>query len=216
MQIPRFSGNIIWFVVISIYLVGLAGFMVPGLHGLFVWLIPFNLLFAFVVLALGEERIDRRLLLYFSVCYVFGYFIELAGTKTGLIFGEYAYGKGLGVTLAGVPLMIGVNWFFMAYTSVALASVWTKSKWLKTILAPLMMVLYDYFLEPFAIRNHMWSWQSDIVPLQNYIAWFLGGLFLCSIAIWGKFNFRNRFAAGLFVVQCLFFIILFLWHGWQS
>lgn len=198
----------VWLVVIIIYLVGLVGFLTPDLHNLFIWLIPFNIIFALVILVFGIEKFTYHTFIFFLICFFFGYFIELAGTKTGLIFGSYAYGGSLGPKLFGVPLLIGVNWFFMVYTSLALTSTFTKSAWAQIGVAPLLMVVYDFFLEPFAMKHDMWNWSGGVVPLQNYVAWYAGGFILCAIAIFGKFDTKNRFAPGLFVVQALFFVLL--------
>lgn len=198
----------VWAVVAIIYAVGLVGFMVPALHDLFVWLIPFNILFAFAVLCLGEERFTRSDLLLFTVCFVFGFVYEWAGTSTGVIFGEYAYGRGLGIKLWNVPVLIGLNWFFMVYASLALTGLFVMPAWQRLLLAPACMLVYDFFLEPFAIRNDMWTWQATEVPLQNYVAWYAGGLVLCAFAVWGRFEIRNRYAVGLFGIQILFFLLL--------
>ena len=200
----------VWFVVSVIYAVGLAGFLIPAWHGVFVWLIPFNILFAFVILLLGEEKLTPAKGGLFLICFLFGYVYELAGTKTGLVFGEYTYGDALGIKILDVPLLIGVNWFFMVYASLAISARITASRWGIVLLAPAFMLLYDYFLEPFAIQNGMWHWSDGNVPPQNYVAWYAGGLLLCTVAVLGKFDFRNRFAAGLFVVQALFFAVLFM------
>jgi len=201
----------VWLVVSVIYLVGLVGFMVPALHELFVWLIPANIIFAFVVLLLGEEKFTPQKLLLFGICFVFGYVYELAGTKTGVIFGEYAYGEGLGWKVFDVPVLIGLNWFFMVYTSLAVATQIARKRLSQVVLAPAFMVLYDCFLEPFAVKTGMWQWADGIVPLQNYLAWYLGGLALCAVAVYGNFNTKNRFAVWLFVVQVAFFVLLFVY-----
>ena len=202
----------VWFVVIVIYLVGITGFMIPALVPLFEWLIPLNILFAFGVLLLGEEKITPRHLLLFIVCFLFGFFYELAGTKTGIIFGEYFYGKGLGLKLWDVPLLIGLNWFFMVYTSLHVIQSFTSDRLIQILSAPVLMTAYDYFLEPFAMAHDMWSWTGNSVPLQNYVAWYAGGLALCAFAVWGKFTLKNRFASGLFAVQAAFFIVLYLYQ----
>lgn len=203
----------VWAVVTVIYLVGLVGFMVPAWHGVFVWLIPANILFAFVVLLLGEDKFTPQKLLLFTVCFVFGYVYELAGTTTGIIFGAYTYGGGLGWAVFGVPVLIGLNWFFMVYTSLSVAAQITQHRLSQVVLAPAFMVLYDCFLEPFAVKTGMWQWTDGIVPLQNYLAWYLGGITLCAFAVYGRFNFKNRFAVWLFVVQMAFFILLFVYDG---
>lgn len=205
----------VWFVVVVIYLVGLAGFLVPALRELFIWLIPFNILFAFGVLLWGGQKAGAaKKLLLFSVCFLFGYFYELAGTKTGIIFGQYAYGNGLGPKVWDVPVLIGLNWFFMVYTSLALSAAVSKNTYIRLFLAPALMVAYDFFLEPFAMAHDMWHWAGNAVPLQNYLAWYAGGLFLCAVALGGRFGTGNRFAPGLFVVQFCFFVILYLAGRW--
>lgn len=202
----------VWFVVAVIYLVGISGFMIPSMVPLFEWLIPVNILFAFAVLLYGEEKISVRHLQLFAVCFLFGFFYELAGTKTGVIFGDYTYGKSLGMALWDVPLLIGVNWFFMVYTSLHVAQFISSKKIVQILTAPLLMTVYDFFLEPFAIDHDMWSWEGGIIPFQNYVAWYAGGFFLSAFSVWGKFTLRNRFAAGLFGVQGLFFLLLYLYR----
>ena len=199
----------VWGTVAVIYAVGLIGFLVPALREVFVWLIPFNVLFAFVILCLGEERFTAKKGLLIAICSVFGFLYELAGTKTGLIFGIYTYGTGLGIKLWDVPLLIGLNWFFMVYTSLGVASKITTSRTALVFLAPAFMLLYDLLLEPFAMSHHMWSWAGGEVPLQNYGAWYAGGWVLCALTVWGRFDFRNRYAAGLFWVQVSFFALLY-------
>lgn len=201
----------VWAIVAIIYAVGLVGFLLPALRDLFVWLIPFNILFAFAILCLGEERFTWKKALLFLLCAAFGFMYELAGTKTGIIFGEYAYGTSLGIQLWGVPLLIGLNWFFIVYTSLSVASALTRSQVGIVFLAPAFMVLYDVLLEPFAVRNHMWAWAHGEIPLRNYLAWYAGGWVLSALAVWGKFDIKNRYAAGLFWVQVLFFGFLLLW-----
>ena len=44
-----------------------------------------------------------------------GYWIEVIGVHTSLIFGDYAYDTTLGFKVLDVPLMIGINWLMMTY-----------------------------------------------------------------------------------------------------
>ena len=51
-----------------------------------------------------------------------GFFVELLGVKTGLIFGNYHYGATFGAKWQDVPYLIGLNWAAMVfYTSSFLA-----------------------------------------------------------------------------------------------
>lgn len=88
----------------------------------------------------------------FAIIAASGYLIELIGIITGLIFGEYAYGSGLGLKLFDVPLIIGLNWAILVFATAALTQQFLWPTWLKATLAATLMVAYDFFLEPVAIN----------------------------------------------------------------
>jgi uncharacterized membrane protein len=44
---------------------------------------------------------------------------------------------------------------------------------LLVFLAAILAVVFDYVLEPVAINLNYWQWAYNIIPLQNYLAWFL-------------------------------------------
>jgi putative membrane protein len=54
-------------------------------------------------------------IIFVASVFVIGFFSETVGVKTGLIFGEYSYGKALGFQWMQVPLLIGLNWFIIIY-----------------------------------------------------------------------------------------------------
>jgi putative membrane protein len=102
-----------------------------------------------------------------------GFFIEVAGVYTGVIFGQYTYGLVLGVKLWGTPLMIGVNWFMTTYVFNDLVSRIKINRLFKIILAATVITAMDWVIEPDATRLGMWNWSEGDIPLQNYIAWWI-------------------------------------------
>ena len=46
-----------------------------------------------------------------------GFFIEVIGVKTGFIFGSYYYGAAMGIKILAVPLLIGLNWSILVYST---------------------------------------------------------------------------------------------------
>ncbi|MBE0662449.1 MAG: carotenoid biosynthesis protein [Bacteroidales bacterium] len=197
------------FLLIVIYTVGIVTVLLGNADDL-MKLTPFNLLFASGILLYNAEGISRRYIAWFAVIAVSGYVIELIGIITGIIFGEYAYGSGLGLKLFDVPLIIGLNWAILVFATAALVQQFSWPLWLKAAVAATLMVAYDLFLEPVAIHFDFWTWAGGSIPLQNYAAWWL----IAFLMLLGTFKFvanlKNRLAAYVIAIQTLFFIILIL------
>jgi putative membrane protein len=199
-------------VLVIFYAVGVVGMIVPSTREMFKQLTPFTLLMTTILLFIYHENYSNRF--WFTALGIFfaGFFLEVAGVKSGLLFGDYTYGATLGLKVFDTPLMIGVNWLMLVYCSNMIAGKFIDSLYFRSIVAASAMVVYDFALEPSAIYFDMWSWAGGPVPLQNYIAWFVIAFILNLIA--GRFelvNRNNKFAVPLFFVQIMFFILLDIW-----
>lgn len=144
------------------------------------------------------------------ICFLIGLFSEILGVQTGLVFGEYSYGKVLGPKILGTPLVIGVNWLMLVYcSSVSINYLLQKdSPFIKALLAAAAMVALDFLIEPVAIKYGFWSWGGEEIPLQNYLAWFAIALVLCFLFQKMIGKKKNKVALALFIMQFLFFLIL--------
>jgi len=197
--------------IVVFYCVGIAGFIIPATNSLFIKLIPIALLLSFVLLwVFHDTQITQKSLLILSTIFIGGFLIEAVGVNTGLVFGNYTYDTGLGIKIFETPLIIGLNWLFLVYTSTIIVDNIKTTGLIKIVLASGVMVIYDAVLEPMASKLNMWYWENDVIPLQNYIAWFiLAFLFHLLIKV-GHIKLKNRIAAFLFVCQLLFFVVLYI------
>jgi putative membrane protein len=203
------ENRFIW-VVSIIYVVGIAGFLIPELNPLFLKLTPWNLIAAFVIAWIFHKKWELSHVLTILGLGVAGFFVEFIGVKTGVIFGSYSYGSTLGAKWQGTPYLIGLNWAaLILYTSSIFAGA-VKSNIGRSILAAAVMTLYDFFMEPVAMKYDFWDWKDGIIPIQNYVAWFLIALVFHLILNAIAKPIRNRMAASLFYIQFGFFLILFL------
>jgi putative membrane protein len=173
-------------------------------------LTPYNLLFASGLLICNAEGFDKRYGSWLLVVMLAGFFVEVAGIETGLIFGTYAYGEGLGIKWLDVPLMIGVNWGVLVFGTAALIQHFKFAQWVKAAIAATLMVSYDVLLEPVAIRFDFWSWEGGTIPLQNYLAWWIISFGMLLGAFYLVKNLRNRLAIYVIGIQTLFFVVLIL------
>jgi len=109
--------------------------------------------------------------------------IEAIGVKTGKIFGNYTYGSNLSPYIGGVPLAIGFAWLTMLLSSIPLAELIlthlkSENILLTTLLTALLMTVFDFFMEPAAIKLDYWTWADRKIPCGNYLAWFFISLCL--------------------------------------
>jgi putative membrane protein len=199
-------------ILVIYYMVGVTGMVLPLTRDLFIRLVPLTLLGSLTVLFVYHGKWDLRQVVAGLLIFAAGFLVEMVGVATGLLFGEYHYGATLGVKLFETPLMIGVNWLMMVYLSSAIAGRFVENAYFRSIVAGAMMVIYDVTLEPVAMRLDMWDWAGGVVPLQNYIAWFVIGASLNYLAARMKLvRIENKAAAPLFFIQLGFFIALNIW-----
>jgi putative membrane protein len=180
-------------------------------YPLFIKLIPFALVLSFVALMLfHSSKIDWKTILFFLSIYVISFTVETLGVNTGQIFGYYSYGDGLGLKLFGTPFIIGVNWLFMVYCTAAIVERWKLHSIFKIIVAASIMLLYDLVLEQVAPKLDMWNWKNEIIPCQNYMAWFALALIFHSVLKILNIKTQNKLALIILGCQFLFFFLLFI------
>lgn len=189
------------------YSVGIVGFNIPVLRPIMQMLTPWGMLIATVLLMIYHEPWDRKSGLMFSAIALAGFLVELIGVNSGLLFGHYAYGVTLGPKLWNTPLVIGLNWLVLVYCISTLLSP-VRHHWYFPLAGALMMVAFDYLMEPVAMDTDMWQWTEGQVPMKNYIDWLIVSGFLFLMIRLLKVEFRNRIALLLFVMQGVFFLVL--------
>jgi len=192
-----------------IYAVGIAGHLITPLQNLMITLTPAALLITgAVVLYYSAVSANKRFIIWSFVAYVFTFICEVAGVKTGLIFGGYSYGSALGFKLFDVPLIIGFNWLFVILGSILVAQIITKNIFFASLLTASLSVLFDLVLEPVAIKLNYWHWDNNIIPLQNYIAWFLIAFTSSMLFFIFKVEVKSKAAVHYLFIQFAFFLIL--------
>jgi len=195
---------------IIFHLVGFAGFHIQATEPLFRMLVPLHLIMTASVLFYFHKNWSKPFLFFMVGSAVTAWLVEVAGVQTGVIFGLYQYGETLGFKIAEAPVLIGLNWLVMVYTSAILVNRFSIPFWAKPIFASILMVLTDFFIEPVAMAHGYWSWAGDVVPIQNYLAWFALALLLQFWFFRIKPFPTNPVATSLFIVQFFFFLGFFL------
>jgi putative membrane protein len=196
-------------VIILFHVVGLVGLSIPVTRPFFLQIVPFHLLLMLVVIILSRHKLSSRFGIFILIIFWFGFIAEWIGVHKGWLFGNYAYGKTLGLKLFDIPLMIGVNWFLLVYAvGVAMQRIRLKSAFFRVITGAAVLVLLDVLIEPVAIKFDYWHWVNNIIPLKNYICWFLISAGMLYVFEWFNFKKQSKVAPVLLITEFVFFGVL--------
>jgi putative membrane protein len=194
---------------IIFYIVGFLGLAFPFSHHIFLKLFPLALILSFAaILLFHHDSYNVRAVLVLSAIVFMGYIIEVVGVNTSLIFGSYIYGDALGFKALNTPLLIGVNWAMLSYAGSSVTEKLHVHVSLKIVIASLLLLTYDIILEQIAPALNMWYWNEDVVPAQNYLAWFIIALVFQIVIKYYRLKTRNWIAGKVILIQAVFFISL--------
>jgi len=212
-------------IAILFHVVGLAGLLFFKDSG-FVNSTPLHLLLMAALLFYTQSKTGTGLILFFIICFVTGIVVEIIGTSTGRLFGDYQYGTVLGPGFKNVPWIIGINWFLIIYCcGVAVHSLLSnisqklseemerpvkRIKALSIVIdGATLAVAFDWLIEPVAIKLGYWSWLGNgQIPMFNYISWFVISMLLLLVFHVLPFPKQNKFAVNLLLIQAMFFLLL--------
>jgi bisanhydrobacterioruberin hydratase len=198
--------------ILIFYLVGLAGFMIPATQDIFICLTKWALLLNFILLMwFHEAAVNRKTLAVFGFIILAGIAVEIIGVRTGLIFGSYTYGGGLGIKVFDTPLLIGINWLMLTYCFASFLQPLKMPAVLKVFPAAAGMVVYDLVMEQTAPMLQMWTWEGGNIPLRNYLAWFVTALIFQSLMMGSRIILKNKLAVIILLCQFAFFFILMIY-----
>lgn len=210
------------FIALLFHFCGVVGILFTPYKDWFIANTPLTLVLMGGLLYICQEKKQFAFVYFFWLCFVMGMITEMIGVNTGFLFGNYSYGEVLGFKIFGVPLLIGMNWFVVVYCSVILIeslNAWAKQryaglinpsfeKWSLIIDGALVATLFDWLMEPVAVKLGFWKWNTPEIPFLNYTCWFAISALLIALMQKMPFDRKNHFAVHLLCIQALFFLTL--------
>ena len=194
--------------LILVYISGSIGFVVnPSFFSPFT---PYTLLLTCFVFLIHSPLVDKKFIFsFFSIAFC-GFIIEIIGVKTGLIFGKYSYGNGLGYKLFNVPLIISINWAMLICAGIIVVSRIFTNKIFVLVVSSILVTTIDLLIEQVAPKLDFWQFEGRLPGLQNYLSWigvaFFSSYFFYSTIIKGKFTA----SLTILILQIIFFASLFI------
>lgn len=190
-----------------IYVVGVAG-LVSSYQGLFLSLTALNLALTCGVYIWAHGEFSSKFKLSFLSVFLIGLVVEMIGVNTGLLFGAYTYGEPLGFKILDTPVLIGINWFLLSFSSYGLLKSLIDQQWLRILAGATLMTALDYLIEPVAIALDFWSWEAVDVPPQNYLMWFVTAAVVHWVLNLINESTNKFLSFGIFGIQFVFFLTL--------
>ena len=192
---------------------------------LFISLTPLNLIICTALIYVSQTSLSKWFIAFSILAIIIGFSAEWVGINTGFLFGNYTYGKTLGYKWQGVPLLIGFQWFVTLYCiGCAMHMLVERLKarnplaferfpkwWMVVSLigdGALIAVIFDWILEPVAVKLNFWTWADGQIPMMNYYSWWAVSCCLLAIFHFLPFHKQNIFAVHLLLIQTMFFLLL--------
>jgi putative membrane protein len=79
---------------------------------------------------------------------------------------------------------------------------------MEVLAAATLMVFLDFLMEPVAVKLGFWYWKDGIIPVYNYVCWFVTAVFLQFVFRKWRLNEANNVAVSLFIYMTIFFTFL--------
>ena len=206
-MLKKYKPYLLYFLIL-VYVSGSIGFVInPTFFSPFT---PYTLLLSCFVFLIHSPLADKKFLIaFFSIAFL-GFIIEVIGVKTGLIFGKYSYGDGLGFKLLDVPLIISINWAMLIFAGIRIVSVIFANKIVSLVVAALLVTLIDLLIEQVAPGLDFWQFEGGLPGLHNYLGW-IGVTFFTSYFFYPTIIKGNRnVSLILLILQIIFFTTLYL------
>lgn len=206
-MLNKYKSYLLYFLIL-VYVSGSIGFVVnPAFFSPFT---PYTLLLTCLVFLINSPLADKKFLsAFFSIAFL-GFIIEVIGVKTGLIFGKYTYGEGLGFKLLEVPLIISINWAILICAGIRIVNGIFANKITTLLVAALVVTLIDLLIEQVAPKLDFWQFEGALPGLHNYIGW-IGVAFFTSYYFYPTIIKGNRnVSLIILILQIIFFTSLFI------
>lgn len=182
-----------------------------GFEDFFLPFSAINLMFISLLIIWYYPVKNKTEIILFAAIAILGFTAEAIGVSTGKVFGEYAYGKNLGLKIFEVPIIIGMNWAVLSFITSGLAQkLPLKSIHIKAAIASSLMLIFDFFIEQSAPIFDFWEFELPQVPLQNYITWFILAYIFNYAVLKFISNADTKICFHVYIVQVLFFMLFYV------
>lgn len=193
-----------YFILYFVSCVGFVGYLFQETRQIMLTLTPVALLIINLVILISFLG-DIKLLFWSIIVLLVTFIFEVIGVKTKIIFGDLTFSKMLGFKLLDVPLIIALNWTLIIISSLKIARFITKDNFGSAVIAGIIVVIFDFFLESASVKLGYWNWKDGVIPLQNYFAWLFYTLLISLMLNKLKVRIEPAITVHYYIIQLIFF-----------
>jgi len=147
------------------------------------------------------------LFLWSVLAFTLTFLAEYLGVETGKVFGNYHYGSTMSLQIGNVPFVIAFNWIILILATYSVSMKLIGNPWIVPVISSLLIVIFDFIMEPVAMYLDYWQWENNTIPLQNYIAWFIISLVFAYALSLLRINPDSKILRYYFFIQLGFFML---------
>lgn len=200
--------SILLYFLVLVYVSGSIGMVVNP--SFFLPFTPLSLLLTCSVFLLFQPIQQQHYLLAFFGVALLGFLSEWLGVSTGMIFGDYWYGKALGPKFQGVPVLISLNWALLITAGLLTVTSFINHPVYAPLLASVLITGIDFLMEQCAGRLDYWYFNEGIAGFHNYLGWFLVSFLGATVFYKPLHKGHFRVAFLILLLQVLFFGTIFI------
>ena len=180
-------------------------------EGIFVFLSVPTIVVTAGILLINHFGERNKVIAHFAIFSIALFFVEVLFLKIGIFQKEYA-NELLGISVFGVPLIIGISRWMSVYMAVHLVKKLKINRLKKALIGATLMIFVAWLAEVVGIRLKLWTYETNphgfnpINLFGLFIVYFLGVLFSRTI----RFKKKNPSVIYIYIIFILFFICLSL------
>lgn len=156
-------------VLMIIYMTSLVGLTSPNQHEWYLFFSPHFIALNALFLVLYHKNWNKEAIAYILGAAIFGLGFEYLAQSTNAIYGPYSFGDILEPSIGNTPLVMGLYWLILTYSSASIATKFpVKNKYALSALGTALMLFLALLIQTPGYNLTFWYYAEDSIPVIRY------------------------------------------------
>ena len=173
------------------------------------WILEISLLIS-NVLVFGYAVIrdkDLKIVYWILIAIAIIFLVHWIGLINGNIFGDFRFGPLFKIKVAGIPLVLMINWAGLIFAAITLV-IRLGGYAFMAVFSSVLMVFFIFIFEPLALKSGISLRPDSLISLNLYITWFILSYILALLYKVFNLFLTDSLTRSHFIIQLLFFSVL--------
>jgi uncharacterized membrane protein len=192
----------------AVHIVWIVGYSLPVTTDLFKALSPLLFAISAIVLFSFHRQFNRSFFRFIAIAFIILIISAIVLSQTGFVYNSFGFGPAIGIQLFGVPLIYPLFWINIIYSAGSITRRLQVVRFMKVVIATMMVLIMDLTIEPVAAKLEFWQWQNPGIPfLENIVTTSIAFIILLIFHL-SRFRKTNMIAPVFYITTLLFFAYL--------